>query len=184
MKRFTLKNNVIIKGMNINKPPRSFADIASKPAPQSFQESSDTEPVTEAVDVRPSNAVLFKSTRSQVMDFINSKMGVQLEEEDICAAHELKPGRNDKVPPLVVRFTYTSVKQDVMSAKRNIPRTENIYINDQLTATNGKIFYQARSLVRNHKLHAAWTRLGQVFTKVTEVSRPVLVKSLKDLPIL
>ena len=103
MKRFTLKNNVIIKGMNINKPPRSFADIASKPAPQSFQESSDTEPVTEAVDVRPSNAVLFKSTRSQVMDFINSKMGVQLEEEDICAAHELKPGRNDKVPPLVVR---------------------------------------------------------------------------------
>ena len=46
-------------------------------------------------------------------------------------------GPKDTVPPLVIRFTCTSVKQDVMSARRNIRGlqgvTNPVYSNDQLT---------------------------------------------------
>ena len=37
-------------------------------------------------------------------------MDVDVSDEDICAAHDLKNGPKDTVPPLVIRFTCTSVK--------------------------------------------------------------------------
>ena len=77
-------------------------------------------------------------------------MDADVSEEDICAAHELKKGPKDTVPPLVIRFTYTSVKQDVMSARRNLRRiqgaTNPVYFNDQLTEVNGSVFGKARQL--------------------------------------
>ena len=96
----------------------------------------------------------------------------------------MKPARNDKVPPLIVRFTYISVEQDVMDATRNIPRQDKVYFSDQLTSTNGKLFYQARHLAKNNSIFRTWTRLGKVFIKLAESSKPIWVKSLKDLPVM
>ncbi len=74
-------------------------------------------------------------------------MGLRLEKEDIVAAHELKKGRNDTVPPLIDRFSFTSIKQDIMEEFRKQGLfKQKIYINDQLTTIN-TIFYHARSLV-------------------------------------
>ena len=182
MKRYTLKNNVIIKGLSLKKPVRSFAAVAMEPAPES-NPSENPEEVKAGTRSSTPGSDMFRLVRKQVVEFVNSSMSVDIVEEDICAAHELKKGPMDSVPPLVVRFAYTSTKQDVMASRKNLRRTaKDIYINDQLTMMNGKIFSRARFLKRNGVFHAVWTTLGKVIVKRTESSSPIWIKTLAELP--
>ena len=174
MKHYSLKNNVIIKRLQITKPPRTYAAVASGQTPGEKHE------IVEEVSIRSPYTDTFKATHKQVVDFINTNMKTNLSEDDICAAHELKKGPMDELPPLVVRFAYTSTKQDVMAARRNI-KGRQIYINDQQTQPNSKIFQHARQMVRNGTLASTWTRLGKVFVKKNDHSRPVWITLMKDL---
>ena len=75
MKRYTQKNNVIISGLPIQKPVCAYAEVVSTPNPVSSEFSSESETVlVDAVYPHPSNAALFKSTRSQVVQFIDEFM--------------------------------------------------------------------------------------------------------------
>ncbi len=176
-KRFSLKNNVIIRGLRIVKPPRSYAAVVNE---QQVQDASAApEPVRTSSSTPATD--MFKLVRSQVVEYVQKNLEVAISEEDISAAHELKKGPNDEVALLVVRFVYTMSKQDVMSRTKYL-RGKNVYLNDQLTKTNGKIFGRARYLKRMNFIHATWTRLGKVFVKKTEHSSPTWITSLLDLP--
>ena len=122
--------------------------------------------------------VRFKSVRSQIVALVNDKLQVPIDEGDIAAAHELKLGRNDKVPPVIVRFSSSASKQDVMFAKRRLP--DNVYINDQLTALNGEIFREARKLRTEKKIDNTWTKNGQICIKLFNTN-VIEIKSLHDL---
>ncbi len=160
----------------------SYVSDVAEPVSDSSQ--ADLSSQSQApVDVTPINVKMFRCVRDQVIQFIEENVGIKLQHEDIVAAHELKPGRNDSVAPLVVRFAFTAVKQDVMFGyrQRRIYH-KKIYFNDQLTVLNGKISYQARTLVKNGALHGTWTRLGKMFIKETQTSRPVWIQKLQELP--
>ena len=186
MKRYSLKNNIIIKGLPLSKPPRTYAEAAT--TEQAEDESRNPEPVESKRS--PQSAVkMFISTRKQVVEFINSEMGVEVTEDDINAAHELKQGPRDKVAPLVVRFAHTAAKQDVMAARRklkNVTRNvgtveSRIFFNDQLTRINSELFRESRSLWHQKDIAGTWTTLGKVFAKKYDASRPIWIKSLRDL---
>ncbi len=197
-KRYSLKNNVIIRGLPVTKPHQSYAEAANAPAPEEIGESQ-IEPIRTSSSAtsdtdgslgsqsskpsRPSHYRAFQSIRDEVIGFIDRSMGLHLEKEDIVAAHELKKGRNDAVPPLIVRFAFTSIKQDIMEEfrKRRLFK-QKIYINDQLTTINNTIFYHARSLVKNNTIQSAWTRLGKIYIRQTAHDKPVWVQKLSDLP--
>ena len=109
-------------------------------------------------------------------------MGVKLEVSDIGAAHELRKGMNDSVSPLVVRFTYTTVKQDVMAARKKLRDVPGpVYFNDQMTVTNGRIFGKARHLRKEGTIYAVWTVLGKVFIKRAENSPSIWIKNMNML---
>ncbi len=58
---------------------------------------------------------------------------------------------------------------------------KNIYINDQLTNFRKGLFYQARKLLKSHKLHAAWTQNGNVLIRKSEGGSVVQIMKYEDL---
>ena len=183
MKRYSLKNNVIIKGLTVTKPvPRSYAAAAQ------VEEAPSLEAAPESVDsvrAHPTQVKTFNSTRKQIVEFVNTKMHVKITEDDISAAHVLKKGDKDEVPPLIVRFVTTACKQDVMSARKLLKKIDKgkgpIYMNDQLTRTSSELFRDCRKMWQQKEIAATWTTLGKVFAKKHELSRPVWVQSTRDL---
>ena len=67
MKRFTLKNNIIIKGLEITKPAnRSYAGVVSVETGYIYI------PTPEIINPNTSNAAVFRHTRKEVVNFINT----------------------------------------------------------------------------------------------------------------
>ncbi len=62
-------------------------------------------------------------------------------------------------------------------------RDSPIYINDQLTQINSKIFQQARQLQKQKVITSTWTRLSKICVKKTELSAPTWIQSLDELPL-
>lgn len=177
-KRYSLKDNIIIKGLKVTFDQRqaSYSSVASS------NQAEDASSSPEGLNPRSSAALKFRITRKQVTEFINLKMNVPIEEEEISAAHELPKGPRDTVAPIVVRFVYTSTKQDVMAARRNLRGSQTpVYFNDQLTAMNGKIFSKARQMFKQGVLAGCWTRLGKIYVKRTETSSPTWIQSIAQL---
>jgi hypothetical protein len=50
-----------------------------------------------------------------------------------------------------------------------------IYINEDLTREDSKIFKRAREEVKSQKLHSTWTRYGKVYGKLTESGKPFVI---------
>ncbi|KAJ8896373.1 hypothetical protein PR048_001717 [Dryococelus australis] len=53
---------------------------------------------------------------------------------------------------------------------------KQVFVNDHLTAYNGKLLVQAMAMRKQGKLEAAWTNWGKIFVKKTAESKPIQVK--------
>ena len=71
-----------------------------------------------------------------------------------------------------------------MGAKKGLRQNNRpIYFSDHLTKAAGDLFFAARALVKQRKIHAAWTFNGQVFIRIAnDNTKPLLIKSSADLP--
>jgi len=95
-------------------------------------------------------------------------------------------GNKNKVRPLVVRFTNRRSRDMILRAKK-VLRTEpgdRVYVSEQLTRAASGIFFEARKLVKEKKLNAAWTINGRVHIKKTPdlKKKPTIIQNLEDLP--
>ena len=191
LEQYTKKNNIIINGLKLKS--KSYAEILRTPSKtsQSVTTTSSVEPVTEdraeSVD-RPSEMLQFSTMRSRVMSFVKDAMDVTLAESDISAVHELRRSERDTTAPIIVRFSNSAAKHDVMVAKRKLrdPKAKanhgaQVFINDQLTALNGKLFREARMLKKNGRLFSTWTRNGKVYVKRSIDGQVQEIKSLNDI---
>jgi len=118
--------------------------------------------------------------------FCKERLHIDLKSGDISTAHRLPKGSKDKVRPLVVRFTNRRSRDMVLRAKKTLRAEpgDRIFMSEQLTKAASNIFFEACKLVRERKLHAAWTINGRVHVKKTpnQSERPVIVYSLEDFP--
>lgn len=114
---------------------------------------------------------------------LGEKIGVPLNYKvDIQAAHR-NPSKS-AVKPIIVRFTNRQVRNAFIKAAKNKKlklKNNNIYVNDHLSPSNSKLYYEARMLVRAKKLKASWTTAGKIFVKKSEDSQRVHIQHVDDL---
>lgn len=74
-------------------------------------------------------------------------------------------------------------KDDVNTQNQN-NNNNTIFVNDQLTAHNRRLLWQAKIKAKESCWKYVWTRDGIVFAKKDENSSPMLIKSASDIELM
>ena len=117
----------------------------------------------------------------------------QLNKEDIESARRLMKKDKNNVTiygPILARFKNIGKRNYIFRNKKNLAEArpnlvngsvKKIFINENLTPKNKKIFYHANCFKKQNNWRFVWTANGMVFLRKTESSDAVLVKNLVDL---
>lgn len=162
-------DSLIIKGL----PEQSYAESATM--------SSSS--LSDAPNSASANPTSYLAVESTVISFCKDTLKVDVSTSDISSAHRLRVGPHDKVRPIIVRFANRRKKDEVYRAKKTLKNHSNIYISEQLTKSASSLFFEARKLLREKKIHSTWTQNGVVYVKFTANMsiKPTIVKCLADL---
>ena len=175
MEIYSRAHDLIIRGL----PESTYSERATASA--------------DGTDVMPSES--HTSVAASILKLCNETLEVPVELREISVAHRLKAGKNDSHRPIIVRFTSRKTRDDVLRAKKKLftPRgsssasasasTTRVYICEHLTKNVSTIFFEARKLVKEKKLAAAWTHKGLVNIKYTldTQEKPTVVRNLAEL---
>ena len=170
METYSRAHDLIIRGL----PESTYAAIAT-----------DSAAMASAAD---SSA----SVETAVLNLCNDRLSIPVKLRDISVAHRLKAGKNDTCRPIIVRFTSRRVRDEVFRAKKRLftPRDSSdgntapkVFISEHLTKNATNLFYEARKLVRDKKLTAAWSHKGLINVKFTANvnEKPKVVRCVADL---
>lgn len=162
---YSRSDNLVIRGL----PEQSSAERASGGA---------------ALDSRPSELESHTAVECTVVKFIKDSLGLEVSPQDISIAHRIKAGPKDSTRPVIVRFTTRKIRNSVYRAKSQLKNsTTRIYISEHLTKGTSDLFFEARKLVREKKLFAAWTQNGLVHVKFSSDSsaRAAVVRCRSDM---
>lgn len=102
------------------------------------------------------------------------------------AVHRL-PARRDAVPPILVRFSSAPIKERWMLSRgrlSSLPCGDSqprIYFNDNLTDSNKKLFWMARTRGKEKGYKFVWVRQGHIFAKQCEGSTLLRIVNVADL---
>jgi len=156
------KRNIIVTDVDL----RSYSEVAA---------SDDTLPGNdEAAPERP-NAVSSPMKKKRFIKFALTEINHDIKEEEIADVFQLK---NKKV---LVKFSSTEAKLNLMAARRKMRRMDKHYINDHLTFTGGQLAKQCRDLRKAGKAKFTWTMMGKIFIKKKEDSPTIEVKCSEDI---
>ena len=100
-------------------------------------------------------------------------MGVDLQLSEIDRSHRVGKVKNGN-RALIVKFTSYRARQKLYSIRKDLryhDKRKNVFINEDLTSRRSKLLAQARQLVRERKLRAAYTGDGKIFIKDNESQR-------------
>lgn len=107
---------------------------------------------------------------STVLDVINvnTKLTPPIEASDVDRIHRVGkkvPGRSR--PTLIKFATYRARKRvmDKRSSFKNSESTTPIFLNEDLTKRRAQLFWKARQLKKEKRIHDAWTYDGNILVK-------------------
>lgn len=157
LENYSRRDNLVL----VNLPIASYSDAAG--TGQSVDDLA-TQPSSDAVEL-------------SVVKFCNEVLCTNISTSDISSAHRIKPRTNvgsssrTSSSQTIVRFTSRKARDRVFAA-RKLLKTHRpaVYINEHLTQDVARRFQQARGLVKDKRLHAAWTFNGMLYTKATSTS--------------
>jgi len=167
MEVYSRATNIIITGL----PESSFAELAT-PAPT----LSDNSAMHESQG----------SVAASVVRFCKKALNIVIQPTDIAVAHRLKASGRDAVRPVIVRFVNRQVRDSVYMAKKVLKANQDrIYISEHLTKKNAELFFEARKLLREKRIYAAWTQKGLVHIRQSAdpSCRPSVITCRRDLNI-
>ena len=141
-----------------------------------------------AVDTNFSSMESHSSVASSIIKLCTEKLNVAIEPKDISVAHRLKRGKNDRTRPVIVRFTSRRIRDEIYRARKmlknvgNASNVDNIYISEHLTKAGSALFYEARKMIKEKKLHTAWSYKGLINVKFTtsEDELPSIIRRMAD----
>ena len=124
-----------------------------------------------------------ENLQQKFLTIANEKLNLQaITKDDIDQCYRLGKPNDHKPRDVIVRFNSREKRNLVFKCKRNMPREDRpIYINEDLTQSRDKLFYDARCLRKTKKIHATWTQEGNIIVKVTDTSDPVPVRTHREL---
>ena len=91
------------------------------------------------------------------------------------------PGRERDI---LVKFISHKFKSALLKARSDTgshPDFRNVYINEDLSAETGKLYFKARNLKKDNKLYSAGTRDGKILVSRFRGEAPVLVRNETEL---
>ncbi|XP_063634878.1 uncharacterized protein LOC134805521 [Cydia splendana] len=138
-----------------------------------------------------------------IVQAISSKIGISLDDREVVSVERVGPLRPSNVSqynarqhprPLVLRLARRSVRDNLIQNARvrrsldtsNIGLPEHtpsrVYINERLTKTNRKLFWQARQAGNTAGWRFVWTKEGCIFAKRTDGkdSKTIRIRSDKE----
>lgn len=102
-----------------------------------------------------------------IVSFLGVKLGLKAPTpEEIEAIHRIN-AKPDMTPPLLVRFSTTTMRDSWLS-KRLALKSDDIYINENLTAYTKRLLWMAKSVGKEKSYKFVWARNGKVFMKKQE----------------
>jgi len=70
----------------------------------------------------------------------------------------------------------------VYNARRRLRNSsERIFINEDLSVATTNLFYEARQLVKDRRIHSSWTYWCSVYINESATDRPKKISCLDDL---
>lgn len=112
----------------------------------------------------------------KVTKFCTETLKLSLASTDIDRAHRVGKPSDDKHRAIIVRLQSHRHKIDIMKTRRSLKGT-NVFINEDLTKENQKLFSEARKLPN---VKPAWTRDGRIFVKHRDNGRIYRIDSSYD----
>ncbi len=119
--------------------------------------------------------------KQQLYNLATDVLGMKdFKQSDIETAFRLgKPSLTNQPRKVLLKFRSKRKRDEFYKRRKKTPISEdvskNIYINDDLTLHRSKLFHDARKLVKQQRLHSAWTQHGNVMVKKQEDDNPVAV---------
>ena len=105
-------------------------------------------------------------TDTKIMELAND-IGVPLHECDIERSHRVGPTKNGQ-RAIIVKLTSYRVCQRLFAVCKDLRKSakyKHVFINEDITSRRSKLLYNARKLVREKRLRAAYTSDGRIFIK-------------------
>jgi len=101
-----------------------------------------------------------QSVEETVITLCQKSLDVDVTRGDISIAHRMRAGFKDKCRPVIVRFTNRRVRNMVYAVRKELKNltTDRVYISKHLTKAASDLFFDARRMVREKKIFAAWTQ--------------------------
>ncbi len=120
----------------------------------------------------------------KIVKVAHDKLGMKLKKHDLLEVYRLGKKTEGKTRDVVVKFEEKKARdQFYQNRKKAAPHkdpSKNIYVNDQLTNLRKGLFYQARKLLKSHKIHAAWTQNGNVLVRKLEGDPVIQILKYED----
>lgn len=110
----------------------------------------------------------------------------RLSEKDIEAAHRLRPRAGalgtDKPSPIIVRFSSRCTRDAWLAKRGELRRKQSkVFINENLTAPNKRLFWQMKTKAREMEYQFAWVKDGKFFVRRSQRDRVLRIKTTSDL---
>lgn len=186
--QYSKRENLIITGLNFRKP---VADIVQEGAAN--QAATSTE--EDEVSLRDKDTMV-----TNLVTIVKNKLNIVIHPSDIQDIHLLKrtkpateaannaneaannateDNRDTPTSSIIVRFSNRRIRDRIYYSRTELVGT-NIFINEQLTARNGRLFRLARAARRNKLIQKTWTSNGFVTVKTND-DDIIRIKSEEDL---
>ena len=107
-----------------------------------------------------------------------------IQPESVISTMRMGRKREGRPRDLVVKFSTKTARDKFYALRKKTPKDEEnkkVFVNEDLTETRAKLFYDARRMVKRSKLFGTWTQNGNIMVKVTENDIPLAIHSHQEL---
>ena len=117
-------------------------------------------------------------------------ISIDISEDDIETSFRKFKSSNGRIPPIIAKFKFRNTRDAIISARTNlrtavgssaIKDTSRIFIVENLTEINRKLFHRARELKREKGYAYLWTKYGKIYIKKNTASSILRVDDENDL---
>lgn len=116
---------------------------------------------------------------SDLVADVGAALGVEMQSNDVAAAHRVPSFKSDREPALIIQFTSRTMKEQWMAKsrkKKNLTARDvnqhfpikRVYINDHLSPENKKFLAKLKQKGRDLGYTFIWSRDGKFFVRKSE----------------
>ena len=122
------------------------------------------------------------------LNFFKEALKADVDDKDFDALHEVPSRRRDNKRVIIVAFKFRSKRDEILSLKQNLRAynenldvADKIYVNEQLSPENKRLFSMCAKVKYEHDFKYLWTKKGVSFLRKDDSSRPFKICCENDL---